>query len=123
MYFLREQRIRFSDIVTQTCRRMKGAFLPSDIMSTFVSKGSEFYTLRYPDYTEFKYRVMPLLHLVMPSAVSKVMPNRASRLFHATGRSIKHLMCQYGPDRGQGDCDKLQKLQPRHCGVDFELMR
>jgi hypothetical protein len=92
-------------------------------MSTFVSQGSEFHTLRYPDYTETPYRILTLVHLVMPSAKSKVLPNRSSSTFPKTQRSIKHLMCQYGPDRGAGDFDKLQKLQPRHCGVDFEVMR
>lgn len=32
-------------------------------------------------------------------------------------------MCQYGPDRGTGDFQKLHILKPRHCGVDFELMK
>jgi hypothetical protein len=32
-------------------------------------------------------------------------------------------MCQYGPDRGASDFDKLRKLRPRHCGVDFEMMK
>lgn len=66
---------------------------------------------------------MPLLHWTMPSAQSKVMPNRSGFTFPKTHRSIKHLMCQYGSDRGVSECDKLQKLQPRHCGVDFDVMK
>lgn len=32
------------------------------------------------------------------------------------------MMCQYGLDRGNSDFQRLCKLQPRQCGVDFELM-
>ena len=32
-------------------------------------------------------------------------------------------MCQFGPDRGFDEREKLRILKPRHCGVDFELMQ
>jgi len=48
-----------------------------------------------------------LLHLSMASSMSKVLPNRTSRLYHETCRSIKYLMCQYGPDRGADDIERL----------------
>jgi hypothetical protein len=84
VYFLREQRIRFTEIINQTCKRLKGAYQTQDVMKNFVSQGSEFQTLRYPDYTETPYRMMPLLHMVMPSALSKVLPNRSNKLFPKT---------------------------------------
>lgn len=32
-------------------------------------------------------------------------------------------MCQYGPDRGLNEKEKLINLRPRNCGVDFEVMQ
>jgi len=58
-----------------------------------VSKGCEFYTYRYPDYTEFPYKKEQLLHSLMPSMRSKMLPNRQNKLFPKTKRSIKYLMC------------------------------
>lgn len=37
IYFLKELRIRFADIIKQTCRKMKNAYQPMDIMNNFVS--------------------------------------------------------------------------------------
>jgi hypothetical protein len=78
-----------------------------------VSKGCEFHTYRYPDYTELPYKKEQLLNCLMPSMRAKVMPNRNDKLFPKTKRSIKHLMCQFGPDKGAFEKEKLEILQPR----------
>lgn len=110
VYFLKEQRIRFAEMISQTCKKLKNSFAPSDIQKNFVSQGCEFYTYRYPDYTEFPYKKEQILHCVLPSSRAKVLPNRQSKLFPKTKRSIKHIMCQFGPDRGDFEKEKLERL-------------
>lgn len=51
---------------------MKNAFSANDVSKNFISFGSEFMTLRYPDYTGTDYRINMLLHLLMPSMQTKV---------------------------------------------------
>lgn len=36
IYFLREQRIRFTEVLSNTCKRMKHAYQPADVMKNFV---------------------------------------------------------------------------------------
>jgi hypothetical protein len=42
IFYLKEQRIRFQDIVAETCKRMKSAYDGSDIQKNFITYGSEF---------------------------------------------------------------------------------
>ena len=44
---------------------------PKDIYETYASEGSEFCTVRYPDFSDYPYRTLPLLHTLMPSIESK----------------------------------------------------
>jgi hypothetical protein len=50
---------------------------------------------------------------------AKMLPNRQNKLFPKTKRSIKYLMCQFGPDSGSFEREKLERLKPRQGGVDF----
>ena len=62
------------------------------------------------------------MHCLMPSIRAKVLPNRTNKLFPKTKRSIKHLMCQFGPDNGAFEREKLGILKARLGGIDYETM-
>ena len=65
-YYLKEQRAKFRDFLELTCKKLR-TYSHSDIERTFNSDGSEFSSIRYPDFTEFPYRKLTLLHNLMPS--------------------------------------------------------
>ena len=51
---------------------MKGGMSVEDIMHNFIEESCEFNSMRYPDFTEYKNHLLPLLHYMMPSIDSKV---------------------------------------------------
>lgn len=42
IFYLKEQRIRFAEIIATTCNKMKSAYNVNDIQKNFISYGSEF---------------------------------------------------------------------------------
>ena len=122
IFFLKEQRQRFKDVLEMTCRNLKNKYAYLDIYSNFVSFGSEFNTMRYPDFTEHPYNRLTLLHNLIPSIQSKVSKTNHEKLFQNTKRSTKFLMCQHGPDKLK-NIEKLSKLRLRNSGVDINKMK
>lgn len=92
IYYLKEQRTRFRELLELTCKKLKN-FSYYDINSNFVTYGSEFNTIRYPDFTEFPYKQLTLIHNLIPSMQTKVTKTLTNRSFQNTKRSLKYLMC------------------------------
>ncbi|CDW85131.1 leucine-rich repeat and iq domain-containing protein 3 [Stylonychia lemnae] len=122
IYFLKEQRAKFRDLIEKTCKNLKIQTSFTDIYKNFVSHGSEFCTLRYPDFSEHRYNTLMLVHNLMPSMITKVTKVNSAKLFQNTRRSTKFFMCQFGHQKAE-NIQKLQRLRQRNCGVDIVKMK
>ena len=70
IYLCKEQKRTFKDIIQSICKHLPEYQLEE--INKRLKESNEFQTLRYPDYSEFEFHSIRLLHYLLPSIKSKV---------------------------------------------------
>lgn len=82
IYIIKEQIQPFKEILTEVCRDNREYRLEK--MNMLLQPKSEFGSLRYPDFTEYSYKELTLLHHLMPSLDTKVTDSYSGKRFYET---------------------------------------